>query len=157
MLPLQFLALSRTCRRLRIEPMSSLLREGLAPEVTPATCHHPSTMVSRYGNRHGRFVKCAMCGTRWRWDEGLLGWRSLQASSSSSLPLPTAANTYPAGAANKAKARPGRSTESPPIQSLPRSGVNRLRPEEFDLHSQMSQDLQDLEEDEWYDWDHPDL
>ena len=61
----RFLRAATQCRRLGVEPVTSILRRGL----TPDNCTHPSNLMLRYGNRHGRFTRCAMCGARWRWDE----------------------------------------------------------------------------------------
>ena len=101
-----------------------------------------------------------MCGARWRWDEVQSGWQSFSASSRSSLPLPTTANTIPAGAASKARAKAqpkarAQSMLTPAFLPGPRT---RSAPDEFDLASQMSQTLEDLEnEDEFYDWETQDL
>ena len=152
----RFLRAATQCRRLGVEPVTSILRRGLAPEVTAENCAHPSNLMLRYGNRHGRYTRCAMCGARWRWDEVMGCWLSLSASSRSSLPLPSPNNTFPAATASKAKAKIKAKakavTASYPIQdSLPPQRT-RQAPSEFDLASVMSHEIPD-DVSEVFDWD----
>lgn len=156
----RFLRLATQCRRLGVEPVTSILRRGLAPELTPENCTHPSNLMLRYGNRHGRFTRCAMCGARWRWDEAMGCWLSLSASSRSSLPLPSRDNTFPAATAskakakNKAKARAKATSASFPTRDFSPPTRTRQAPQEFDLQSVMSQELPD-DQSEVFDWNQP--
>lgn len=133
----RFPELAGQCRRLALERLATILRRGLTPEMTPETCAHPSNLMTRYGNRRGRYARCAMCGSRSCWDEATGGWRSSSASSRSTLPLPTSSNILPVGTASKARARAKAATSYPTLTSLPESRTRRA-PSEFDLASEMS-------------------
>jgi hypothetical protein len=96
-------------------------------------CDHSN--IKRYGNMHGRFAQCLECLVRFKWvnEEWVRhSQRSAGSSSSSALPLPTAADTLrmpsstPSAATAKSKAQAFRGSLLKPSAATP--SASRAQP-----------------------------
>ena len=67
------------------------------PKVSQKHCTHPE--FQRYGNAHGRYSRCKRCDLKFKWLPEHEAWveYSPKSSSSSALPLPSAANILEKG------------------------------------------------------------
>ena len=80
------------------QELKEMRRKDLTrPKVSQKHCTHPE--FQRYGNAHGRYSRCKRCDLKFKWLPEHEAWveYSPKSSSSSALPLPSAANILEKG------------------------------------------------------------